>query len=343
MWGGGSLGTDGDGCLDLSKVLFRAIRAVGGGWTEMLHSDARLLALAVGWADDWGLPSPRICPLCLAQAGTPRHVVMTCREMGRLQKSVRDVVEVELGFGGAGERLRGEVDVWWASEQAAGRHPGYISPAVTARWPTLAAWRWLVPVQEREELVGADIERSATGAALEGPADLAYRGALPRALGKALDSPTGESVQEGASEEGEEYATMYEVPALEREAAARTRACAKRANAMRVTTSLLLGIRKLRAEYAVRVQAWRELREIAVSHQLCVEQDNASVPHQVRPVAPRAVADRVRMLASTNSAQSVLSEMGGRILPRGAVVERVAREVRFVGARSRELKQWVRS
>ena len=338
-WRGLALWSDGNGCLDLSKVLFRAVHAVGGGWTELLHSDASLRTLAEGWAADRGLPSARVCPLCLAQAGTPRHVVMACRALEPFQELVRDVVEAELGVGGAGERLRVEADLWWASEAVAGRHAGDISAAAAARWPTLAAWRWLVPVREREELVGVDVTSSAPGAAMEGPADLAYRCVMPRALGKVLDSQEGASLQVCASEEGEEYGTIHDAPTLEREAAARTRACAKRANAVRVTTSLLLGIRKLRAEYAVRIQAWRQLRELEACRQRReVHSNTASDSRQAQTAAPRSVGDRVRAWASTDAGRVVLSEMRGRILPFGAIVERVGRELRPAGARSRELR-----
>ena len=36
--------------LDLSRTFFRAIRAVGGGWTETLHSDASVASLSANAA-----------------------------------------------------------------------------------------------------------------------------------------------------------------------------------------------------------------------------------------------------------------------------------------------------
>ena len=42
-----ALPIDGWRGVDLSKVLYRAIRAVGGGWTESLHSDPSLHAVTV--------------------------------------------------------------------------------------------------------------------------------------------------------------------------------------------------------------------------------------------------------------------------------------------------------
>ena len=45
------LSTDQSRFVDLAAVLYRAIRAVGGSWTEALHSDAALLQIAAAWSE----------------------------------------------------------------------------------------------------------------------------------------------------------------------------------------------------------------------------------------------------------------------------------------------------
>ena len=55
---------DGDASsIDLSAFAYRCIRAIGGSWTERLHSDPRLLQTARDWATRLGLHH-RTCPLC---------------------------------------------------------------------------------------------------------------------------------------------------------------------------------------------------------------------------------------------------------------------------------------
>ena len=44
--------------LDLSRVMFRALCRIGGGWTEMLHADAALKVATERSAGAWaGVPA----------------------------------------------------------------------------------------------------------------------------------------------------------------------------------------------------------------------------------------------------------------------------------------------
>ena len=69
---------------------------------------------------------------------------------------------------------------------------GFETDSDAERWPILAAWRWLIPLEAREARLTPHLDHSATTIHLEGPADLAYRGAMPRELGLALDRDTAD-------------------------------------------------------------------------------------------------------------------------------------------------------
>ena len=98
--------------VDLSKILYRAARGIGGSWTELQHSDSSLAAFAAVWAADKGLPSQRICPLCSRSAGTPRHVILSCPELTWIRSIVCDVVERELTIVCPGATLIDEAIAW---------------------------------------------------------------------------------------------------------------------------------------------------------------------------------------------------------------------------------------
>ena len=89
-----ALPQDGD-VVDISGFQFRCLRAIGGGWSELLHAHAESRQCAEDEARRQGRPV-RVCPLCLTAAGTPRHVVMNCPAMRPLVDHVRDLVEEEL-------------------------------------------------------------------------------------------------------------------------------------------------------------------------------------------------------------------------------------------------------
>ena len=108
------------GQVDLSRVLFRALRAIGGGWTEMLNMDEELKAFAGRWAEEEGLEFARTCPLCRAGAGTPRHTVMQCEDLRPLADHIRDLVEAELGLVAQREKLLQAAADYWDEEEERG-------------------------------------------------------------------------------------------------------------------------------------------------------------------------------------------------------------------------------
>lgn len=127
---------------------------------------------------------------------------------------------------------------------------------------------------EREAVYGADVgHHSAEGVRQEGAADLAYRGVMPRALGDALsDESAGtttvapgsvESV-EYEPEEDEAYATRREVDDALQEAFRRAGALRRHRAAIRITTLLILGLRRIRAEYSRRIEAWKTMWELSI-------------------------------------------------------------------------------
>ena len=113
------LDTDRGDVVDLSKVLYRATRSLGGSWTEMLHSDKELLELAERWARQTGLESPRICPLCNQGAGTPRHVIMVCPSLAEVRNRFLDLLEAEMLGSASLASLVDAAGEWWERRPAA--------------------------------------------------------------------------------------------------------------------------------------------------------------------------------------------------------------------------------
>ena len=156
--------------------------------------------LAREWSLTRGLPSPRVCPFCCTAHGTPRHVVMSCPETAPLVDAVRDAVEAALTREQCAVTLCSAGEEW-ASERCAGWPP--VPETSRSRWPVLAAWRWLVALPARERaFIAAGMEEGCPGPpTVEGPADFAYRGAMPRALGQCLYNCPGcrLAVRQGAA------------------------------------------------------------------------------------------------------------------------------------------------
>ena len=92
--------------VDLSGIIFRMHRSVGGGWTEYIKSDSSLLQLATRHHASLLLPSVRTCPFCRLQHGTPRHYVMECTETHLYSLEICDAVEAALADLGFPEELR---------------------------------------------------------------------------------------------------------------------------------------------------------------------------------------------------------------------------------------------
>ena len=247
-------------CVDLSGQIFHMMRAIGGAWTEALHVDRDLASFASAWAEQVGTHSARVCPFCRLDAGTPRHVVMVCPEMAQFADAARDAVESEIQLIAPAADFIDAAELWWADEEARGRghHRAAVSLEDTRRWPILCAWRWFVPMPEREAVYGRDEGgRSAGGTLREGANDLAYRCVMPRVLGKAIcrlavgaprPSEAGEEA-EVTDEEAEEEATFRQREALERGFSRRQQVAYNLRHVVKVTTSLALGLRFIRMEF----------------------------------------------------------------------------------------------
>ena len=83
----------------------------------------------------------------------PRMV--TCPELQEYIQLVRDKVEAELGHVADQAGLLSAAEQWrqW---RASNGQPALVPDAwSSARWPTLAAWRWLVELPGREEGLSA--------------------------------------------------------------------------------------------------------------------------------------------------------------------------------------------
>ena len=289
--------------LDLSKFLYRCVRAVGGSWTESIKSDTELARLAAHWADTNQLESMRTCPLCTAGAGTPRHTVMTCAGMQHLSNLLRTDMETLLGQLVHRERLLQNAADWRRDCRRQGR--GHLIPDPTAHitntWPILAAWRWLVTLPSREPLLSRDVDgHSAAAVSQECAWDLGHRAILPSVLGRAL-------CQREPPPDLEEYSVWRHTEQTTREAEQLQHRHDHIRPAVKCVTLLLLGLRRIRVEYARRIEAWKQT-------QLIMEQ--LRVPEAVPFQAP--LADDERM-------PSILDAWFGT--PRGLAT---ARELRWL-------------
>ena len=98
--------------IDLSRMLYRCHRAIGGSWTEQLKTDVSLARLAQAWAHTHRQSSPRLCPLCVQEAGTPRHAIMTCEALRPLSDKLRSDMELLLVSVAGREHLIQAADAW---------------------------------------------------------------------------------------------------------------------------------------------------------------------------------------------------------------------------------------
>ena len=229
--------------LDLSRALFRASRGIGGGWTEMLHVDTPLRAVAEQWAASSGV-GPRLCPLCMGSAGTPRHTVMQCPDLKPLSEHVLDLVEAELCKAATRSDLVIAAQSWWVEQEEAGRgsHRAPVAAGSEVRWPVLVAWRWLVPMPDREVVFNADVDgHSASGVRLEGANDMGYRGVMPRRLGVILQESTLVDGSSDAELEREDVATLREDRQYQAEVARRDAIWRGRVPPLQVMTFLCSG------------------------------------------------------------------------------------------------------
>ena len=242
--------------VDLSRVLYRCVRAIGGGWTEQLHVDPALASLAEQWRVQCRLSSIRSCPLCQTGPGTPRHVVMVCPSMRPLVDMLRDCLEQEFARLVPASVLLERAGTWRTTLESQGRPLGRSDPVDARRWPILTAWRFLVPMPDREPVLSADVNGSSKAAvAAETASDLGYRAILPFALGQAVCRLATSTTTN--SFEGERFAVVHNPGDVQQEAVQETARKNQMAPAITVTTLLLLGLRRVRIEYAKRTSFWR--------------------------------------------------------------------------------------
>jgi hypothetical protein len=295
--------------VDLTGMLYRCVRAIGGGWTERLKSDPDIAPLARSWAASSGAASFRTCPLCRAGPGTPRHVVMGCSAMRPLVLSWLDAVELELSRHRSREDLVTEGERWRAAECFDGRHAFFPSlPASSCdRWPILAAWHWLLPMASREAIYNADVnESSEAGVRQEYAMDLGYRGIMPLRLGLFLckASAEGSAAPDPAEHGYEEFATAHQLQQAEDESSFTSQQALKLRPAILVTSLLILGLRKIRAEYSERLDAFCKLLRTQDS----AGEDGAAPLPPPAGVQP-SLKDRLFAWSATDPGRAVISQL----------------------------------
>ncbi|CAE7770376.1 unnamed protein product [Symbiodinium sp. CCMP2592] len=296
------------GQVDLSGFQFRCLRAIGGSWTELLHSDASLRRQAAADAQRHDR-SPRTCPLCLHSAGTPRHVIMRCSHMRPLVDHVRDLLEAELRLLVSPSQLFA-----CAAEWRSGLQLPALPPASAMRWPLLCAWHLLVSNPAREALLNADHQgRSSAGVEMEGAFELGHRGILSRELGRCLLREWDAGMEEGLPEE---YAFYRQVGLAEAEQRVRSTRAVKLQHPVQLTSLLLLGLRCIRAQYLQRVRAIAQLSSLA-------NPVPADPDLEEQPQPP----GNDRLLGWLQGAGAcTVKELRWQLLPAASVVERVRQE-----------------
>ena len=246
---------------DISPFAYRCIRAIGGSWTERLHADPALKRLGQSWAQLSGHPI-RTCPLCRLRPGTPRHVIMACPAMEPLVNQLRDDLERALGRVVACPEL-----IQAANRSSLTRK---VAAEDTAqRWPILSAWKWFVPLSTEIEDFGHDDESSSrTVTSSELGHDLAYRGIMPRELGRFLrrhgQSNCTRLPEKDAPDE--QFGSFLDMQGAADELVATAERCVRAVGAaIGVLRLLMLGLRCIRAEYLKRLDAWASAMTASLS------------------------------------------------------------------------------
>ena len=246
----------------------RCVRAIGGGWSEQLHVDAPLALLEERWSTSLGLPSARTCPLCSGGPGTPRHVVMSCPAMRPLVDMLRDCLECELASLVQPSDFTEKASAW--RYHLAQQGLGVLGRAETRRWPLLAMWRFLIPIPQRELTLSPDVGGSSAAAVASGAAfDLGYRAVMCAEFGRALCSSVVPNSHH-ESDPGESFSVIFQPSAVSHEIRCFTQRQQNLRPAILFTTLLLLGLRRIRVEYAKRIAAWRACAEVRFSVSLPV-------------------------------------------------------------------------
>ncbi|CAE8583470.1 unnamed protein product [Polarella glacialis] len=132
---------------------------------------------------------------------------------------------------------------------------------------------------------------------------MGYRGVMPRALGLALlKSP----LPTAGGDSEEEYATNREPVAASSEAARRRSRQSRLVPFVRVTAALVLVLRRVRAAYAERIAAWREMSSLTHCPALHVDAGPGPLipapPAAPPPPAPLLPASRDDAMRATSAA-----------------------------------------
>ena len=181
---------------------------------------------------------------------------MVCPSMRPLVDMLRDCLEQEFARLVPASVLLERAGTWRTTLESQGRPLGRPDPVDARRWPILTAWRFLVPMPDREPVLSADVNGSSKAAvAAEMASDLGYRAILPFALGQAVCRLAASTTTNSFA--GERFAVVHNPGDVQQEAVQETARKKQMAPAITVTTLLLLGLRRVRIEYAKRTSFWR--------------------------------------------------------------------------------------
>ena len=254
--------------------------SAAAGRSACIPSLNLLQQLLPGWSSSHTLHLSAFAPR--DGPGTPRHVVMACAAMAPLVDLLRDALEADLSQHVATDALL-QAAADWRGSLPRDRVPSPPPLASQNRWPLLSAWRWLVPIPDRESLLSVDVNgSSAVSTSRETGSDLAYRGVLPLQLGVALCRSGSSDSSSADCADMESFATLAQPAALASELDRLAQSQHRFLPAIRTVQALLLGLRRIRAEYQRRIEAW--LRLACAATPVPAPLLDAAAPRQVDPL-----------------------------------------------------------
>ena len=205
----------------------------------------------------------------------------------------------------------------WAGCCLPRAHPGSQSvipyPQSGSR-PILSAWKWFVPLSTEIEDFGHDDESSSrTVTSSELGHDLAYRGIMPRELGRFLrrhgQSNCTRLPEEDAPDE--QFGSFLDMQGAADELVATAERCVRAVGAaIGVLRLLMLGLRCIRAEYLKRLDAWASAM-------------TASLSEATAQVLPAGPLDRARTWLRTPEGGTFLRELRWLAADRSTAVNRL--------------------
>ena len=182
------------------------------------------------------------------------------------------------------------------------------------RWPILSAWKWFVPLSTEIEDFGHDDESSSrTVTSSELGHDLAYRGIMPRELGRFLrrhgQSNCTRLPEKDAPDE--QFGSFLDMQGAADELVATAERCVRAVGAaIGVLRLLMLGLRCIRAEYLKRLDAWASAM-------------TASLSEATAQVLPAGPLDRARTWLRTPEGGTFLRELRWLAADRSTAVNRL--------------------